>query len=181
MRDGRRTMLASQGIGSITSDQRSSSAQPVRAETTWTAGMFSPDRYQAVRRKYLEAERLPAWCYTAQAFFDREIERIFKKNWIFVGREEQIPVPGDYFTINLFDEGIIVVRADDGTISAHVNSCRHAGTRLLEGSGHCSNIICPFHGWTYSLSGQLLGAPRTRDLPDFAKRQNGLWPIHVDQ
>jgi len=174
-------MRTSQRIGAVTSDPASRSAPPARAETTSTAGMFSPDRYRAVRRKYLEAERLPAWCYTAQQFFDREVDRIFKKNWIFVGREEQIPLPGDYFTINLFGEGIIVVRADDGTISAHANSCRHAGTRLLEGAGHCSHIICPFHGWTYSLNGQLLGAPRTRDLPDFAKQRNGLWPIRVDQ
>jgi choline monooxygenase len=143
--------------------------------------MFSPERYRAVRRKYLEAERLPGWCYTEQAFFDREVERIFKKNWIFVGREEQISAPGDYLTTELFGESIIVVRADDGSISAHANSCRHAGTRLLDAAGHCAHFICPFHGWTYSLSGQLLGAPRTRDVVDFDKSENGLWPVHVDR
>ena len=174
-------MRVSQRIGPITSDRAASNAQPAQAERARIDGMFSPDRYTMVRRKYLEAERLPAWCYTAQAFFDREVERIFKRNWIFVGREEQIPVAGDYFTINLFGEGIIIVRAEDGTIAAHVNSCRHAGTRLLDASGHCSHIICPFHGWTYSLKGQLQGAPRTRELTDFAKQQNGLWPIRVDR
>jgi phenylpropionate dioxygenase-like ring-hydroxylating dioxygenase large terminal subunit len=156
------------------------SAKSVRANgDTPSSGMFSPDHYRAVRRNLREAERLPGWCYTEQTFYDREVDNIFKKNWIFAGREEQISSPGDYLTIELFGEGIIIVRSDDGSISAFVNSCRHAGTRLLKGTGHCADIRCPFHGWTYSLTGQLLGAPRTREVLAFDKSSNGLWPVRI--
>jgi choline monooxygenase len=171
-------MLASQSTAQL-ADRTVTSVDGVRQLATTADTMFSPETYRAVRRQFLEAERLPAWCYTDQSFFDREVEFIFKKNWIFVGREEQIPARGDYLTIDMFGEGIIVVRADDGRISAFANSCRHAATRLLEGAGQCSHIICPFHGWTYSLTGQLLGAPRTRELLGFEKSKYGLTPIRV--
>jgi choline monooxygenase len=156
-------------------------AEAAHLDPAPTAGMFSPEQYRAVRQNYLRAERLPGWCYTDPTFFGREVERIFKKSWIFAGREEQIPAAGDYLTVELFGESVIIVRADDGTISAFANSCRHAGTRLLEGAGHCANMICPFHGWAYSLKGQLLGAPRTRAMLDFDRSRTSLWPIQVDR
>jgi len=170
---GDRTMLTSQTVARPASEIVQGDAVPPRVD------IFSPEHYRAVRRNYVEAERLPGWCYTDQAFFDREVKNIFKKNWLFVGREEQIPSAGDYLTVELFGEGIIIIRSDDGSISAFVNSCRHAGTRLLTGTGHCSDIRCPFHGWTYSLAGRLLGAPRTREVAAFDKVNNSLWPIRL--
>jgi phenylpropionate dioxygenase-like ring-hydroxylating dioxygenase large terminal subunit len=128
----------------------------------------------------LEAETMPAWCYTSPEFYRREVERIWKKAWNFIGSVDQIPNPGDYFTVTFVGIPVIVLRDGEGELRAFANSCRHRGSELLEGSGNCKLISCPYHSWTYELNGRLRGAPEMDQTLDFDKAQYGLLPIRLD-
>jgi phenylpropionate dioxygenase-like ring-hydroxylating dioxygenase large terminal subunit len=144
------------------------------------ADLFNPRHYEAVRRPLLDAETLPAWCYTSPAFYRREVERIFMKVWNFVGSVHQIPNPGDYFTLTFVGIPLIILRDGAGTIRAFANSCRHRGSELLSESGNCKAIVCPYHSWTYELDGALRGAPEMDKTHDFDRSKHGLIPIKVD-
>lgn len=142
--------------------------------------LFDPSHYEAVRRPLLEAQTLPPWCYTADEFYEREVERIFFKTWNFIGREDEIPEPGDYLVLEMFGESVIVIRDASGRANAFVNTCRHRGARLLDGSGRCRAIICPYHGWTYGLDGVLIGARGMEKTLDFDRSRIALTTIRLE-
>ncbi len=144
------------------------------------AELFRPQHYEAVRRPLLEAETLPTWCYTSPAFYRREVERIWRKVWNFLGSADHIANPGDYFTLTFAGTPLIIVRDQDGAVRAYVNSCRHRGCELLEGEGNSKLIVCPYHSWSYELNGRLRGAPEMDKTIDFDKADNGLIPIRAD-
>ncbi len=143
-------------------------------------GMFSPETYAGVREPVERAFALPPYCYTSQEWYEREVEQVFMKEWVLAGRAEQIPTPGDYFRIDIVSEPIIVVRDDQGTIRAMSASCRHRGTEVVAGQGHCRAFQCPYHGWTYSLRGELIGAPAMDEVKAFDKREYGLIPVRAE-
>jgi len=145
-----------------------------------TTDLFNPKHYAGVRKPLLEAETMPAWCYTSPDFYLREVDRIWKKVWNFVGSTDQIPSPGDYFTLNFADIPVIILRDADGGIRAFANTCRHRGSELLEGKGNCKLIVCPYHSWSYDLTGNLRGAPEMEKTLDFDKAEYGLVPIKID-
>ena len=91
--------------------------------------LFDPATYAGVRRPLAQAETLPPQCYTSDAFFRREVEHIFLKVWNLIGREDYVPNPGDFFTIELVGIPVIIMRGRDRTIRAFVNSCRHRGAK----------------------------------------------------
>src|SRR5438270_7709088 len=132
---------ATAAITSSPSRWRSRNGAWMLAETD----LFDPRHYEGVRRPLLDAETLPAWCYTSPAFYRREVERIFRKVWNFLGAADQIPNPGDYFTVTFAGVPIIVLRDGAGQLRAFANSCRHRGSELLSGSGNCKLISCPYH------------------------------------
>src|SRR5262249_22313480 len=101
----------------------------------------------------------------------------FFRQWLCVGREEQLPQPGDYFVATIGREGVIVVRDAGGSLHAFYNVCRHRGTQICqEHQGQFSETIqCPYHSWAWSLDGQLLGAPSTQGIIDFNKAD---YPLH---
>lgn len=142
--------------------------------------LFNPAHYAGVRKPLLEAETVPAWCYTSQEFYQREVERIWRKLWNFVGSADQIANPGDYFTLNFTGVPLIILRDQDGVIRAFANTCRHRGSELLEGKGNCKLIVCPYHSWTFELNGNLRGAPEMEKTIGFEKADYGLRPIKVD-
>ncbi len=134
------------------------------------------------------ARTLPAGFYTDPAYFRRELEQIHFRMWLHAGREAQIPQPGDYFLLQLGAESLIIVRAPDGEIRALHNVCRHRGTRLCEAQAGKlpGRIQCPYHAWTYSLSGELLQAPFMEKSGGFAREDHplgqvavGLWDGHI--
>jgi choline monooxygenase len=144
------------------------------------ADLFNPKHYAAVRKPLLEAETMPAWCYTSPAFYRREVERIWKKVWNFVGSAAQIPNPGDYFTLTFAGIPVIILRDHDGALRAFANTCRHRGSELLDGAGQCKLIVCPYHSWSYELDGTLRGAPEMEKTIGFNKADYGLVPIKLD-
>ncbi len=118
---------------------------------------------------------LPRHFYADPEFYRRELERFYFHRWICAGRADQIPNAGDYFTRSLADDSVIVTRDVSGAIHALFNVCRHRGTRLSEqAEGHfIERIQCPYHAWTYDLTGRLLAAPHM--APGFCKDE---YPLH---
>jgi Rieske 2Fe-2S family protein len=138
---------------------------------------------QYVRREPMTKmySTLPRQYYTSEQIFREETQRIFYERWLCVGRVEQIPNPGDYFVQQVGTESLILVRTRAGEIGAHYNVCRHRGARLCsQGSqGHFrESMQCPYHAWTYSLAGRLIGAPHMNEVPDFDK---GNYPLYSAQ
>jgi Rieske 2Fe-2S family protein len=127
------------------------------------------------------ARTLPGEYFTSQDIFAQEMERIFLRRWLCVGREDRIPNPGDYFVQEIGRESVIVLRDKAGGLRAYYNVCRHRGTRLCEEhTGRFSETIqCPYHAWTYGLDGRLIGAPSTNDLENFDKSDWPLYPVGV--
>jgi len=106
---------------------------------------------------------LPGIFYTSQAYFDHEVETLLKHQWHCLGRADEVPRPGDYFTTQLFDEPLLIVRGDDGLIRVLSNVCRHRGMPVAESSGSTRRFICPYHAWSYNRDGGLANAPRMRE------------------
>ena len=92
---------------------------------------------------------LPPRCYTDQAFFELEMQAIFRSAWTGVGRADRWRAPGDYASLVVGGVPVIVLRDANGVLRAFANTCRHRGAKLLEGTGSCRTIRCPFHRWTY--------------------------------
>ena len=105
-----------------------------------------------------DAETLPPQAYMSQEFFDLETARIFNKQWHCVGHVTQIPKVGDYFTLTLMGEPLVVVRGED-RIRVLSSVCLHRWAPVAEGKGNAKLFSCPFHKWGYALDGRLLGAP----------------------
>ena len=142
--------------------------------------LFAPAHFAAVRRPLLEAETLPAWCYRSEAFFRRELERVFRPAWRFVGRADELPEAGDYLCAWTAAGPALVVRGEDGTIRAFANACRHRGAALVAESGHCKSFVCPYHAWSYGLDGRLRAAPGMEGVKGFDKTEYGLVPLRLE-
>ena len=135
-----------------------------------------------------DAMSLPARYYTDPAHHQAELERFFFGMWIHAGRADQIPSRGDYVLRDVAGESVIVARADDDSIRAFYNVCRHRGTRLCEApEGNFPGLIrCPYHAWCFDLQGKLIAAPQMDDLPHFHKEDYplvspavGVWDGHI--
>lgn len=142
--------------------------------------LFSTDTYTAVRRPLREAETLPPQCYISEEFYEREVSNIFMKCWNCIGREDYIKNPGDYFTRTLVGISLIIMRGRDKKIRAFINSCRHRGTKLLEGKGQCREVACPYHGWTYNLDGSLRSFNAMDEARNLEPKDFGLIEVKLD-
>ena len=96
---------------------------------------------------------VPAADYISREFFDRERRLLWPRVWQMACREEEIPKVGDYYTYDIIDESIIVVRTAPDQIRAYYNVCPHRGRRLTNGCGHTAKFHCRFHGWQWDLKG----------------------------
>jgi len=120
--------------------------------------------------------------YRDPAVLAQEFERIFFASWLLAGREEQVVEAGDYFTFELGNESVLVVRGRDGVLRAFYNVCRHRGARLCEpGAGRFRGAIhCRYHAWSYALDGSLRAAPNVHESEQFSKEAFPLYPAAVD-
>lgn len=132
---------------------------------------------EKARMPLAEATHLPSQIYTSEEIFELEKEKIFKKDWLAVARVEEIEKPGDYMTFDIVGEPIIVARNTDGEINAFYNVCVHRGTEVAAGNGNLKTFSCPYHAWTYDLSGQLVGAAYMDDVKGFDLDECRLKPI----
>ncbi len=125
-------------------------------------------------------DRVHARCYTDPAIFELEMERIFRRTWNFACHESQIPKSGDFVTMTIARQPIIVARAPSGEVAAMFNRCSHRGSIVCrEESGNAPNFTCPFHGWVFRCNGELAGIPyRESYSPEFLAQTNlGLAPV----
>jgi nitrite reductase/ring-hydroxylating ferredoxin subunit len=97
------------------------------------------------------AHAMPKSVYTSAAFLALEQTHVFAHDWLCAGRAEALPNPGDYLTMQIAGEPIVVLRDRDGQMRAMSNVCRHRMSTLLEGRGNTRSIVCPYHAWTYKL------------------------------
>jgi phenylpropionate dioxygenase-like ring-hydroxylating dioxygenase large terminal subunit len=109
---------------------------------------------QAARRDLLEKGLVPAEHYVSRAFHDLEKELLWPRAWQMACREEEIPKVGDFYTYDILDDSITVIRSNADTISAYHNVCPHRGRRLTDGCGRTQRLHCRYHGWRWNLAGQ---------------------------
>lgn len=114
---------------------------------------------QLLREPAGPGRALPGAFYTDPGWHAAEVDELFATQWVCLGRREEIPEPGDYFTAEVAGEPVIVLCGEDGVHRALANVCRHRGTILAEGSGRLERLVCPYHHWSYDLRGTLLHAP----------------------
>jgi phenylpropionate dioxygenase-like ring-hydroxylating dioxygenase large terminal subunit len=92
--------------------------------------------------------------------FSLEMDRIFKRTWVFVGHETEVREPGDYRTMRIGTEPVIFVRDQSGALQVLINRCRHRGASVCQlAAGNATSFRCHYHGWTYRADGRLIGVP----------------------
>ena len=134
----------------------------------------------AARKPLEEASTLPPAAYTSEALLDLELEEIFAKEWICLGRVEEIPQAGDYFATRIGNDPLIVVRTAKDEIRVLSNVCRHKSSQLLSGAGNVKRIVCPYHAWTYDLEGRLVHTRFMENTKGFEHADNGLHQVRSE-
>ncbi|NKB35749.1 MAG: Rieske 2Fe-2S domain-containing protein [Gammaproteobacteria bacterium] len=132
----------------------------------------------------LGVEPLDTKRYYSETFFEQEREKIFKHCWLNIGREEEIPEPGDYIVreLEICKTSVLVVRGKDGQIRAFHNMCSHRANPVAwDERGHCPGVfVCRFHAWSYDTEGKLVSITDKDRFFDVKKEENGLTPISLD-
>ena len=123
---------------------------------------------------------LPWSWYTDPAVFRLEQERIFRRSWQYVGRQDEVAEPGSFVASRVGDVPVVLVRDEDGTLRAFLNVCRHRGSIVCEGSGKRATLQCPYHAWTYGLDGRLIAAPRSEREGGIESEELGLLPLRLE-
>lgn len=122
---------------------------------------------------------LPQAFYKDEALFKLDLAEIFEKEWLFAGMSCEIPAKGNYMTLTIGENPVVLVRGADQQIHGFFNVCRHRGSRLcVTEKGKVAKLVCPYHQWTYELDGRLIFAG-TNMGADFDTSQYGLKPVHV--
>ena len=103
--------------------------------------------------------------FVDQDIYEVELERIFARAWNFMAHDSQIPNPGDFFMTRIGEDRVIAVRDNDGNPQVLVNTCRHRGNAICRADeGHATSFMCTYHGWTYDLTGALVGVPGFKEV-----------------
>jgi phenylpropionate dioxygenase-like ring-hydroxylating dioxygenase large terminal subunit len=118
-----------------------------------------------------QARAMPPEVYTSETFMQQELDHIFARDWYCVGRASALSNVGDYVSLDLAGQPIVVLRDRDGGLRAMSNVCLHRMSTLLHGRGNTRSIVCPYHAWTYNLDGSLRGAPAMTLNEGFCKDQ----------
>jgi choline monooxygenase len=126
------------------------------------------------------AQTIPASWYTTPAFFNFERDKLFPNEWLYVGHVSQLPHAGDHIVETAAGQPIIVVRNAHGELRAFYNVCRHRAGPLATHNGCGARMLmCQYHGWTYTLNGQLRGVPHWDRVDLFDKQDYGLLPVNL--
>jgi choline monooxygenase len=133
------------------------------------------------RAPLAHAYTIPSSWYTDGRVAELERKAVFHGTWQVVGRVDQAPRTGEFFTADLDGEPLVIVRGTEGVLRAFYNVCRHhAAAVVTEPRGHAVNFRCPYHGWTYGIDGALKGTPDFDGVCDFDRGRNGLVPVRVE-
>lgn len=142
----RLTILQSQGVGESTTTRKEHvgvKTQPMFDESDGT---------------------ISAEVYSSESIYQDELERVFRKTWLFLGHTSQFPKPGSFVSTYMAEDPVILVKQADGSFRAFLNQCRHRGMRVCTADeGVTKNFTCVYHGWTYAASGELVSVPHIED------------------
>ncbi len=120
---------------------------------------LSSDLLERMRGPIDRAPSLPGAAYHEPDILESEVERVFRGRWISIGLGHQVANPGDIHPVSLAGRPLIMVRGSDGHVRVFHNVCRHRGLLLVDQPCRADTISCPYHGWTYDLSGQCVTIP----------------------
>jgi len=123
---------------------------------------------------------LAAKYFTDRELYRRIVERVFYRNWLLACHSSQVGKAGDYLTLEIGDQDIVITHARDGEIKAFYNVCQHRGHKLAQGSGNKKLLVCPYHRWSYDMHGQLKAAPQTGKVPGFDAAKICLTEIRLE-
>ena len=128
-----------------------------------------------------EAWTIPAPWYTDARVYELERRTVFSRTWQLVARAEQVREPGQYVTCEIAGEPVVVVRGGDRLLRGFFNVCRHhAAAVMTEEEGSARSLRCPYHGWTYTLEGELKGTPDFAGVCNFDRASGGLVGVECD-
>ena len=128
------------------------------------------------------AYAIPSGWYTSEAVAKLEREAVFARSWQPVFRADQVARAGEFATAEISGEPILAVRGADGILRAFFNVCRHHAAAVATAcEGRAERFRCPYHGWTYSLEGALLGTPEFQQVTGFDRTRNGLVPVRAEE
>jgi Rieske 2Fe-2S family protein len=117
---------------------------------------------------------------TDPGIYQLDLERIWRRGWLFAGHTCEVRRPGDYFVFDIDTDSIIVIRGDDGRVNALHNTCRHRGMKVCsEGAGHLARLVCPYHQWSYARDGALVACGGMDRDGDLDRADFGLHRAHV--
>ena len=121
--------------------------------------------------------------YREPRVHEAELARVIERSWQLAGHVNRVSEPGDYLTVQVGTQPVLVMRDRDGELRAFRNVCRHRGSRLLSGSGNCGKALrCRYHGWTYRHDGSLIGVPEKRGYEGrLEKSELGLLPARIEE
>ena len=122
---------------------------------------------QEVFADVTQARHAPGLLYSDPRILEIELQRIFRREWLCLARVEELEARGDYLTVRIIGESVLLCRDDEGQIRAYVNRCRHRGVEVASGTGNVRQFVCPYHGWTYALDGRLKAAGYMTDSVGF--------------
>ena len=123
---------------------------------------------------------MDAYFYRSPLVYETELTELVFRSWLYAGHVSELPSPGDYLTVEIGEDSLIIVRDDDGGVRALMNICRHRGARVCEGaSGNRKTFVCPYHGWVYRTDGSLKAAREMHMLEGFDTSAHGLKQARV--
>lgn len=124
---------------------------------------------------------IPAKNYICPDFARREAESLWPRVWQMACREEEIPKVGDFYTYDIVDQSVIVIRVADDEIRAYHNVCPHRGRTITQGCGHAARLMCKFHGWTWKLDGTIAKVVDRHEWPEalVSDEELNLIPVKV--
>jgi choline monooxygenase len=127
-----------------------------------------------------EASTIPAAWYTDERVFELEQQTVFSSSWQFAARVDQLRDPEDFVTTEIAGEPVVIVRGNDNVVRGFFNVCRHhAAAVMTDPAGRANQMRCPYHGWTYSLEGELKGTPDFSGVCNFDREKKGLAPVVI--
>lgn len=124
---------------------------------------------------------LHANAYTQQHWFAIDQQEVIGRSWQWLCHGERLRATGSYVAEEIAGSPVVAVRSNDGTLGAFYNVCKHRAHHLLEGAGTINNIVCPYHAWSYDLSGKLTGARHTNHLIEFDKDAVCLDAVRIEE
>ena len=123
---------------------------------------------------------LEARYYTDPAIFNQEMQGLLSRTWQFAGHVSQIPNVGDYFAFEIAGQSLFAIRGRDEVVRTFYNVCQHRAHEMVTGTGNTRVVVCPYHAWTYELTGHLRAGPNIKSVPGFEKSEICLTEVRTE-